>query len=219
MQFDADVLSPGLVSWCWILAGRVLLTALSGLGAVRSAPHRLHLVAGAAVALALLWSVRAGVDPGLGLHVLGITAVVLLLGWRLAMLAAALASLALVLVGDMPWVTAPAGWLLSAAVPGAVAAATAWIARFHLPRNPFVFIFVCAFFASGLALLLTWLLSAALLSWSGQASPSGADSSLLAFLPLVLFPEGFINGAIMSMLIVYRPDWVRLYDERFYIRT
>lgn len=218
MQFDAEVLSPSLVSICWVLAGVLLLAALSGLGAVWKAPQRLHLVAGTALALALLWSVRAAVDPGLGLHVLGVTAAVLLLGWRLAMLAAALASLSLVAMGDTPWMTAPAGWLLSAAVPGAVAAAIAWLARFHLPRNPFVFIFGCAFFASGLALTLTWLLTAALLWWSGQPSPSGVDSSLLAFLPLVVFPEGFINGAVVSMFIVYRPDWVRLYDERFYSR-
>lgn len=218
MQFDPEVLSPGLVSACWLLAGLLLLVALSGLGALWNEPRRLHLVAGAALALALLWSVRADVDPGVGLHVLGITAVVLLLGWRLAMVAAALASLSLVVMGDTPSVTAPAGWLLSAAAPGALAAAIAWLTRFHLPRNPFVFIFGCAFFGSGLALVLTWLLSAALLSWSGQASPSGVDSSLLAFLPLVVFPEGFINGAVVSMLIVYRPDWVRLYDEQFYSR-
>jgi uncharacterized membrane protein len=94
----------------------------------------------------------------------------------------------------------------------------AWAARFRLPRNPFVFIFVCGFFGAGAAALATWLAAAGLLAVTGQPLPSGPGASLWAFLPLVLFPEAFINGALASMFIVYRPEWVRLYDERFYVR-
>lgn len=219
MQILADVLSPGLGLACAVLAGVLMLVALPGLRAMRGHPERLHLLFGSAVALAVLWSIRARVDPGLALHVLGTPAVVLLLGWRLGTLAAALAALGLLATGVTGPAGAPAGWLLSAALPGAVIATVARLARFHLPRNPFVFIFVCAFFGSGLAVVATWLGGAALLAASGQPSPSGPGSSLLAFLPLVLFPEAFINGAVMSMLIVYRPGWVRLYDERFYDRA
>jgi len=218
MQFAAEVLSPGLVHACVVIAGCWLLAALPGLRALRGHPERLHLMSGSAVALAVLWSVNARIDPGLALHVLGTPAVVLLLGWRLGMLAAALAAIALLVTGVTGYAEAPAGWLLSAALPGAVIVAVAWFARFHLPRNPFIFIFICAFLGSALAVLATWLGGAALLAASGQPSPSGIDSSLLAFLPLVLFPEAFINGAVTSMLIVYRPGWVRLYDERFYDR-
>jgi uncharacterized membrane protein len=219
MHFSVDVLHPGL-SWASaVLAGLLLIVALPGLRALRGHPERLHLLFGAAVALALVWSVNARIDPGIALHVLGTPVVVLLLGWRLAMLAAALAELALLVLGVTPPGLAPAGWLLSAAVPGGVILMIAWIARFYLPRNPFIFIFVCGFFGAAVALLATWLAGAALLSWSGQPSPSGAGASLGAFLPLVLFPEAFINGVMTSMLIVYRPEWVRLYDEAFYARS
>lgn len=218
MQFSAGVLSSGLAWALALLAGPLLALALTGLRALRGHPERLHLLLGSAVALAVLWSVNARVDPGIALHVLGTPVVVLLLGWRLAMLAAALAELALLTVGVTTLLAAPAGWLLSAALPGLVVLGIAWTARFHLPRNPFVFIFVCAFFGAALAVTATWLGATALLAWSGQASPSGSGASLTAFLPLVLFPEAFINGAMASMLIVYRPHWVRLYDEEFYAR-
>lgn len=218
MQFSVDVLSSGLVLAGMAVAALLWLLAMPGLAALRSHPARLHLLCGAAVALALLWSVHARIDPGLALHILGIPAVVLLLGWRLAMLASAVAELALVVLGVTPPGLAPASWLMSAALPGGVIVAIAWAARFHLPRNPFIFIFVCAFFGAATALLVTWLAGAALLGWSGQSSPSGAGTPLIAFLPLVLFPEAFINGAVVSMLIVYRPEWVRLYDEAFYQR-
>ncbi len=219
MQFTAGVLSPELARLCIGLATMLLLAALPGLRALHGHPERLHLLAGSAVALAVLWSMHARIDPGVAVHVLGTPAVVLVLGWRPGMLAAALASIALLSFGTVAPALAPAGWLLSAALPGAVVVAVAWAARFRLPRNPFIFIFVCAFFGSALAVLATWIGGSLLLAASGQPSPSGADGSLGAFLPLVLFPEAFINGAIVSTLIVYRPDWVRLYDERFYTRA
>lgn len=218
MQILADVMPAGLRLASAALAGLLLLSALPALGALRGRPERLHLLLGSAVALAVLWSIHARVDPGLALHVLGTPTVVLLLGWRLGMLAGALASLGLLAAGGLAPAGAPAGWLLSAALPGAIIAGIAWLARFYLPRNPFVFIFACAFFGSGVAVVVTWLGGTALLAASGQPSPSGPGSSLPAFLPLVLFPEAFINGAVTSMLIVYRPGWVRLYDERFYDR-
>lgn len=216
MHFTADLLSPGLAWACVALASLLLLAALPGLRDLGGHPERLHLLFGAAVALALLWNVHARVDPGMALHVLGIPAAVLLLGWRLAMIAAALAEIALLALGITQQWLAPAGWLLSAALPGALIVAIAWAARYYLPRNPFVFIFVCAFFGGAVAVLGAWLAGSALLTWSGQPPPSGAGASLIAFLPLVLFPEAFINGAVVAMLIVYRPHWVRLYDERFY---
>lgn len=213
------MLSPVQHNAMLVLSGLLVLFALPGLKALRGHPERVHLLLGSAVALAALWSVNARIDPGIVLHLLGIPTVVLVLGWRLGVLAAALAACSLPFTGATTVMLAPAGWLMSAALPGAVVLGVAWAARFYLPRNPFVFIFGCAFFGSALAMLVTWLVGASLLALAGQPSPSGAGSSLAAFLPLVMFPEGFVNGALVSMLIVYQPDWVRLYDERFYSRA
>jgi uncharacterized membrane protein len=218
MHFEPHLLPPSWSPWLALLAAVLLGMSLPGLKALRGHSERLHLVLGSAVALAVLWSVSANIDPGIAVHVLGTPLVALLLGWRLALVAAALAELALVLVGRSPPGAAPLGWMLSAALPAAVSWAVAWAARFRLPRNPFIFIFVCGFFGAGVSLLATWLVAAALLTFIGQPLPSGPGSSLWAFLPLVLFPEAFINGALASMFIVYRPEWVRLYDERFYVR-
>ena len=218
MQFESQLMPAALPLWAGGVAALLLLVALPGLRALRGHPERLHLLLGAAVALAVLWSVSAWVDPGLSVHVLGTPLVALLLGWRLALLATALAEVALVATGGAGATMAPLNWLLSGVLPAAISWAVAWSARFRLPRNPFIFIFVCGFFGAALALLGTWLAASILLLAAGQPLPSGPDTSLVGFLPLVLFPEAFINGALVSMLIVYRPDWVRLYDELFYAR-
>jgi uncharacterized membrane protein len=216
MHFIADALSPEVAAACLLLATLVFASALPGLRSLRGPPERVHLFFGAALVLALLWGMRAQVEPGIALHVLGIPAAVLVLGWRLAMIAAASAELALLAFGVGTLSLLPAGWLLSAALPGGLIVVIAGMTRFHLPRNPFVFIFACAFFGAAFALFASWIAGAALLSWSGQALPIG--SSLAPFLPLVLLPEAFINGMLISGLIVYRPEWVRLYDEHFYQR-
>jgi uncharacterized membrane protein len=218
MQFSADVLSSSLAWSCVALAAVVLAYALPALRAVPRSAWRVHLVAGAVLWLGVLWSMHARLDPGMSLHVLGTPAVVLLLGWRLGIVAAALAELGLVLFGVTALLYAPASWLVSAVVPGAVMLGIAWTARFYLPRNPFVFI-AGAFFGGGLALLAAWIVSIVLLGWSGQPAPSGAGTDLSALLPLVLFPEASLNGAAITLLIVCRPDWVRLYDEAFYVRS
>ena len=218
MQFESQLFSEAVRFAAGGLAAMLLLIALPGLAALRGHAERLHLLLGAAVGLAVLWSISARVDPGVLVHVIGVPVVALVLGWRLALVATALAELGLVASGAVAPAAAPLGWLLAAALPAGISHGVAWVARFRLPRNPFVFIFVCGFFGAALALLGTWLAASALLAATGHPLPSGAGSSLWSFLPLVLFPEAFINGALTSMLIVYRPDWVRLYDERFYVR-
>src|SRR5690554_7181805 len=50
-----------------------------------------HSFFGAAVALGFIWQLRAGIYPGLAIHIFGITAVTLMLGWGLAVFAGLLA--------------------------------------------------------------------------------------------------------------------------------
>ncbi len=220
LQFLPGILGDGLAWPLSLLSAVLLLAALPALGLVGREPARLHLLLGCAVGMAVLWVIRARVDPGLGLHVLGVTTVTMVLGWRLALVSAALAEVAVTLVSvhGMPDPAALAGgWLVSGVVPATVTYAIARAARFHLPRNLFVYLFVCCFFGSAAAVTGTWLSGIGLLSLSGMPGPTAAGDSVLAFLPLVMFPEAFINGALLTLLAVYRPDWLRLFDERWYL--
>lgn len=220
MQFFPGILDPSLTWPLAILAIVLLASCLPALGAVAGEPARIHLLLGSAVGLAVLWLIRARVDPGLGLHVLGVTTVTMILGWRLALIAAALAELATFFVSvhePLAFGVVPAGWFVSGLVPASVTWLVARATRFHLPRNLFVYLFVCCFFGSALAVGAAWMTGLALLSVSGHPPPTAPGAPVLAFLPLVLFPEAFINGALMTLFAVYRPDWVRLFDERWYL--
>ena len=57
------------------------------------------------------------------------------------------------------------------------------------------------------------LVSAALLALFGQSGWVCAALDNAALLPLIMFPEGFINGVLVTALVVFHPEWVRLFSE------
>ena len=61
-----------------------------------------HSFFGAAVVLGFVWQLRAGISPGLAIHIFGITVITLMLGWALAVLAGLLALVITVITGREP---------------------------------------------------------------------------------------------------------------------
>ena len=43
------------------------------------------------------------------------------------------------------------------------------------------------------------------------------SSDYLPFVPLYLFPEGMLNGMVITALIGLRPDWLKTYDDETYL--
>lgn len=178
-------------------------------------PGRQHVLGAAAVAVMTLWLVRAPVEIGYGLHFLGLPALTLILGGRLALLVSILPVLAAVLVGGQPWPAAGLEGLCLAALPVAVVYGVWRLTERFLPPHLFVYIFVCGFFGAVLATLVGRLGLVGLLRLAEPAAtPDGLDFMLL---PLTALPEGVINGMAISVLVVYRPDWVRTFDSRRYL--
>ena len=40
----------------------------------------------------------------------------------------------------------------------------------------------------------------------------------LLILPMLMFGEGFLNGAAMSLVVAYRPQWVATFHDRWYLQ-
>lgn len=57
------------------------------------------------------------------------------------------------------------------------------------------------------------------MSWSGQYSWQVIMDSYLGILPLLLFPEGLLNGMLITVLVIFRPEWMRTYLDRDYINN
>lgn len=173
----------------------------------------------AAIALvAFLWSMQIGVRDGLVLHLLGTASLVLIFGPALAILAFAGALAINIVAGNSALALAGVHGLLLIALPVWVAYQAHHQLRRWLPLNPFVFFLGSGFLGGMLALAAPILVSAALL-WSFDVHPGWVIwEDYLALLPLMLFPEGFINGAVMTALAVWQPHWVRTFDDAEYLR-
>jgi len=207
-----------------VVAG-VLAAAAFGLAAL-SAPWRIWLddrerqwvwLLGLAVLLGV-WSMKAGITPGLSLRFLLVTALTLMHGWQLAVIGAALVLVVLSITGQAAWSSFGANLLCMAVVP---ALFTAWFHEFvhsRLPHNYFIYFFVTVFVGSALAFNLAGLARLALLAASGTVEAAHVGPEYFAVLPFMSFGEATVNGMVMAMAVVYRPQWVMSFDDRLYLR-
>ncbi|MDR1229727.1 MAG: energy-coupling factor ABC transporter permease [Azoarcus sp.] len=180
-------------------------------------PAQLNLLLGLAVTLALAWSMRAGIKPGLDLHLLGAMLAVLCLGARLALVAMALALTAITLTGVQDWQAWPLNFLVMAVAPALVAhGIQRWVAR-HLPEHFFVFVFVVGFAGSAVILVFQGVIACAVMAFAGVYEPGFLIDDYLPYLLMMGFSEAWLSGALVTLMVVYRPEWVAAFDDRRYL--
>jgi uncharacterized membrane protein len=197
-----------------------------GVYALRAAPWRAllansklqHVFLGASVALFLMWIFEVGVRPALGFHLLGVTVYTLMFGWSLGVIGASLIMLGVtVTTGD--WAALAANALLLGILPVSVSYGVYALVDRYLPRHLFIYIFLCAFFNAMLAAGVTVLALVTLLVATETYTFARISSEYLPFLPLYLFPEGLINGMVITVLVGLRPDWLKTYDDERYLKS
>jgi len=87
-----------------------------------------------------------------------------------------------------------------------------------LPNNFFVYIFLNGFFGGGLAAYAAGLATTLLMGASGTYSFDYLLSNYLPYFILLSWSEALLTGMAMSLLVVFRPDWVSTFDDARYIR-
>ncbi|MGB1238024.1 MAG: energy-coupling factor ABC transporter permease [Pseudomonadales bacterium] len=201
------------------------LLALLLLGAIRCAPWRhvfantglQHLFAGAVVLLLVLWSIKAQLATGFEIHLLGITAVTLIIGWDLALIAGCLALGALSFLHGAELSSFTANAVLTLVLPIALTRVVArWVDSWQV-NNFFVYLFVCGFFCAALNAAVIGAALSGLLWWTTDISWLAIDRDVITIIPLTLFPEGLLNGILLCAAMVFYPDWVRSFDAKRYI--
>lgn len=216
-------LASSLFSATWHVVMLVLTVAVLA-ATVRRAPWRrlldssqLNLLLGFAVGLTLIWSLKAGVKPGLALHMLGAMAATLALGPWLAIVALGLALSGITLNGTVEWSAWAINFMLMVAWPVLVAFAVLRFVERWLPANFFIFIFVISFAGAALTVALQGVVASAALVLAGAYSAEFLLSDYLPFFLLLGFAEAWISGALITLLVVYRPDWVAMFDDHRYL--
>ena len=175
-----------------------------------------HSFFGAAVILGFVWQLRAGISPGLAIHIFGITVITLMLGWALAVLAGLLALVITVIAGREPLLMFAANGLITVMVPALVSHGIMLWERRRNFRNFFAYIFFCGFFGAGLSVAAAGIVMCLMLWSSGTYSFDELVHEYLRYLPLFMIPEGFINGTFVTGLMVFHPDRLSTLDQSRY---
>ncbi|MFQ3220223.1 MAG: putative membrane protein [Paraglaciecola sp.] len=176
-----------------------------------------HLVFGCAASVFCLWIFRTGIYPGLNVHFLWLTALLLILGFRWAMVSALLALLGVTLIGKESWSMFGINGLLGVVVPLSLSYLVYSFTFHKLSRNVFVYIFVCAFLPGALMMAIKMYLLGGYFFIDNQYDWLTIKDNYLVLIWLLLFPEGMLNGMTMTLMIIYKPHWVYTFHDKFYI--
>jgi uncharacterized membrane protein len=219
MELTGDLLSLGARRAFWVAYVLALGFAvwLAPWRQLREGTRVQHLLAGAAVGLMVLWAMRTGVVPGLEFHLLGMTTVTLMLGWSFAVLAGSIALVGVTVAGLSSWSGLPVNALLDVLVPATVTQSLLVLARSALPKHFFVYVFLNAFVAGGVAVLAAGYLAVWVLVGAEAIRLDDLRQGFLPFLPLMLFPEAFVNGFLVSVMVGLRPEWVYSFRDEEYL--
>lgn len=191
------VLGISLVIAAWRAPWRVLVARR----------ERQHAMFATLLILPVLWLGSVDAIPGAHLHLLGMTPVVLVFGWPLALLFGTAAAVGLAALGPWTFAALPGEVALTVAIPVAVTQGLLWAADRAPHGNLFVYALGVGFIGGALSMTASLLAGAAFRGWTLDH----ATALLLAF------PEGFIDGAVVTALAVFYPALLRTFDEdRYY---
>lgn len=218
-MIGADVLTPLTMTLAWLLYAPVLCWAVwrSPWVELFTDSRRQHLLFGTVFALFLLWLVRRDFDTGVSYHFIGMTAVTLVLDWPLALVGGWIAQLGLLALGRQDLAALGVNGLLFVALPVLITEACSIVVERAQPKNPFVYIFCSGFFAAALAALLCLLSAIGLLWFEGLFAMPEWLEDFVGYLWLIIFPEAFINGVVITALVVFCPEWLETFNRTRYL--
>lgn len=204
-------LGLALLGWRWLMSGDWRRLA---------DPVALNLFLGATVAALALWQIRTGVKPGLSFHLYGISAMTLMFGfWR-----ASFSGLLILLInavfgrGDLSALGFDV--LLQAALPAAISWGVFRLLERRLPNHFFVYVFGNGFFGAALAVATIGLATTVAMALAGVYS---LDYLLSQYTPyamlLISWAEAFSTGMVVTVMAVYRPQWLETFDDVKYIQN
>jgi len=217
----------GLFSDGWTL-GAWAPMALVWLWCLRTAPwkrladsHQLNVWLGTVVTLTLMWSMKASVRPGMNMHLLGATLFTLMFGRQLAVVGLSVVLAAVTYnsaaSGNIGWSPYALNALMMIVVPVFIAWTILRIVERWLPANFFIYIFVATFFGAALNTVLTGLVATLLLAVAGVYSTDMLFGDFFLSYVLLGFAEAWLNGAAITLMVVYFPHWVGTFDDRHYL--
>lgn len=179
--------------------------------------ENLHVLLGASVVLMVLWSLKAGIHPGMYFHLIGATLLMLMFGWQFALMVLSLVLLGQTLYGTIEWFSFSLNALIMGVGPVLFSFAVYRLSQLYLPKHFFVYTLFNGFFCAALTMALLVASSCLLLYCCGGYSWDDIYYRYLPFAPLMIFAEAFFTGMLATSMVLFRPEWIGSFDDRRYL--
>jgi len=218
MDLAATTLPPEWVGASLLVAAFVLGWAAYAAPWGRFASSEaVHVWYGTIFALVVLWSIRAVLSTVVVIHLLGTAGFALAAGAPLALIGGAMVVLIAALVHGTPLANVAAVFLQNVMLPVGMALALLRISQRVLPANFFVYAFAAGFLAPALAFATAGLTGAAVIAATGGAETAMIVDDYVPYLLYLAFAEGTLTGMLITLGVVYRPQWIATFDDRRYL--
>jgi uncharacterized membrane protein len=220
MDIFASTISPLplLFSYALMLALLLASIVLAPWHKIRDT-HALNVYVGAMVILFLLWVMKAEIRSGFSYHLLGATLLCLMFEWQFALMAMALLVAAHTLQTAIGWNAYALNWITLGLVPVLFTRVALYLCQRHLPHNFFIYIFLNAFFAAGIAVYISGALSGLLLYLLGTWTAEHLVELHLFTMLLLIIPEAALTGMMVTLFVVYKPQWVATFHDHWYLKN
>ncbi len=184
---------------------------------IRSSEN-LNIFLATTVGVMFLWTMKAGISPGMIFHVLAATLLMLMFGWQFALFSLSLVLLGQTLYGNIDPMAYSLNALLMVALPVLFSFGVFRLSQRFLPKNFFIYTLFNAYFCGALSMAITALAGSALLLFASDYTLDELSRRFLPFVPLMIFAEGFFNGMLATALVLFRPEWIGSFDDNKYLK-
>jgi uncharacterized membrane protein len=178
--------------------------------------RNLNIFLGATVAVLALWLIKTGIKPGLNFHLLGATALTLMFRPLFALFGLFLVIAAITFLHGEYAAFAP-NLLIMGVVPVAVSWAIYRFVDRRLPNHLFIYIFLNAFFGAALAITAVGIASTGFVAFAGAYPLHYLLEEYLPYYLLMAWSEAFLTGMVLTLMVIYKPEWVATFDDKRYI--
>ena len=217
MLLTAEHFSTVWLAIAFVLYVPVLMAALFRVNRQKLNNELSHVFLGTCVIILVLWQIKADFPQGVSVHLLGATIMTLMFGLPLAIVGMSAVVAGTLLNTDAHWLAFALNALAGGVLPACISFLIAEIIRRSLPLHLFVYIFCTAFLGAMLAVMAVGITSTLLLVAAGVYDLDIAFRQYGFAHLLLIFPEAFITGGTISILIMERPHWVSSYDDASYL--
>jgi len=180
--------------------------------------EQLHVFLGSCLVLTLLWHVRAQIDPAWSYHLLGVTALTLMFGWSLGVIASSIALAAVTFNLGHGWGGFSINAMILGVIPVTLTQVILVLVSSLLPKNFFIYVLGNGFLTGGFVAIVSAYIAGGLLVYSGAFSFVQVAENLFPFFPLMFLPDAIFNGWIITILVLYRPNWVISFSDDLYLK-